>query len=57
MQQFQAKQAVLTVVFKAKAVYKVNKTNVLKLFHTAKNYFSTLLPAILRLFIKNESHE
>ena len=25
-------------------------------FHTAKHYFPTLLPVILRLFIKNELH-
>ena len=26
-------------------------------FHTAKHYFSTILPVILELFIKNGSHE
>ena len=54
MQNFQAKQALLVLVFKAKAVYtgfKLNKTLRIT-FHTVKHYFSTLLPVIRRLFIK-----
>ena len=35
--------------------FKVNKTFWIT-FHTAKHYFSTILPVILQLFIKNGSH-
>ena len=35
--------------------FKDNKTFWIT-FHTAKHYFSTILPVILRLSIKNESH-
>ena len=54
MQKFRVKQAVL-VESKFITDFKVNKT-FSTTFHTAKHYFSTLAPVILRLFIKNASH-
>ena len=58
MQKVRAKQAMLVVAFKAKAVNKFLKSiNILNLsftanftFKTTKHYFSTLLSVILRLY-------